>query len=182
MIELAVSHNVNLLLWEQATLELQTFGKRIIFLYLRHSRERKEERQQGQEEAHSKDFFENRYNGIPELRKTEINECRKAASVLEAMDGCWDAATTIDEDVACKSIDGHNRGIAEEATKLYHLSYSLADDGNDADGSGLLVDHTDGSFVSNDAGNGGGRCIAWDSNHVEANRTYAGHGFEFFDG
>ena len=65
MIELAVSHNVNLLLWEQATLELQTFGKRIIFLYLRHSRERKEERQQGQDEAHSIDFLR---IGITEYR------------------------------------------------------------------------------------------------------------------
>ena len=57
----------------------------------------------------------------------------------------------------------------------------LADDRNDAHGGRLLIDHTDGALVGNDAGNGRGGGVTGNGNHVEAHRADAGHGLELLD-
>ena len=60
------------------------------------------------------------------------------------MDWGRDAAATVDEDAAVEVVDWHDWSVAEKTTELYCLAYTLADDWNDADSCGFLVDHTDG--------------------------------------
>ena len=48
------------------------------------------------------------------------------------MDWGWDAAATVDEDAAVEVVDWHDWSIAEKTTELYCLTYTLADDRDDA--------------------------------------------------
>ena len=98
------------------------------------------------------------------------------------MDGGRDAASSIHETLGGEGVDGHDGGIAKESAKFYGVANGLADNGNDTHGCGLLVDHANGTLVGNDAGNGGGRCVARNGYHVESYGADTSHGFEFLDG
>lgn len=105
-----------------------------------------------------------------------------APSILEAVYGGWYASSAVNETLGGEGVDWHDGGMSEEAAELDCVAYGLADDGDDAHGCCLLVDHADGALVGYDAGDGGGGGVAGYGYHVKAYGADAGHGFEFLYG
>ena len=62
-----------------------------------------------------------------------------------------DAAGAGDEGFAAEAVDRHYGGVAEEASELYVVADCLSDYRDDPDCCCLLVDHSDGCFISYDA-------------------------------
>ena len=102
--------------------------------------------------------------------------------VLETVDWSRYASTTIYERLAREGVDRHDGGIAQESAKVDLVANLFADGRDDAHGCSLLVDHTYGCLVGNDAGNGGRRCVAGDSYHVETYRADTRHSLELLYG
>ena len=75
----------------------------------------------------------------------------------------------------------HNRTTSQQAAEVKFVAFFAADGRNHADCSSLGVDHTDGSFVSDDCGNSFSRSFPRNNNHVKTNGTYSSHCFQLFD-
>ena len=71
--------------------------------------------------------------------------------VLEAVDRCRDTALAADECLAAVFVYWHYRGISQQSSELYGIAYILAFYWDYTYGCSLLVDHSDGSLVSDDA-------------------------------
>ena len=102
--------------------------------------------------------------------------------ISERMNGGRDTTATADEVDGAFAMDGHNGRVAEETAELDGFTDVLTDDGDNTDGSGLVVDDTDGDFVGNDARDGLRLNITWDSNHIETDGTNGGHCLELLEG
>ena len=102
--------------------------------------------------------------------------------ILKGVDGRWNTSATVHEQCAGELVDGHDGRTAEQSTPFDGIADLFTDDGYDAHGGCLLVDHANGCFVSNDSGNGGSRGVARDGNHIETDGADAGHSFQFLDG
>ena len=98
------------------------------------------------------------------------------------MDGRGNASAEIDEGGGVAGVHGNDLGLTEQTAEDGGFAHALAGNGNDAHGGGLGVDHADGHFVGNEAGNGGRRSVAGNGDHVEAHGADAGHGFELLHG
>ena len=77
--------------------------------------------------------------------------CFYKVLVLETMDRCWDATNTIDKGRATKLVDWHDGGVTQQTTKVNIVAYLHSHYRNNTNCSRLLVDHTEGSLVGNDA-------------------------------
>ena len=86
-------------------------------------------------------------------------------SVLQALQGCRDPAASGNEVLAGLIVDGHDGRTAKQSTHFHAVTNHLVRSGNNADGSGLGVDHTDGGFVGDDGGNGGCGSVAGNDDH-----------------
>ena len=111
-------------------------------------------------------------------------QCTNAqnALVLERVNRCRNTAASGYESFAAGLVDRHDGRVAHEAAEVRHFADALARHRNHAHGSGLLIDHADGGFVGDQAGDGGSRGIARNGDHVEAHRAYAGHGLKLLEG
>ena len=110
-------------------------------------------------------------------------QCTNAqnALVLERVNRCRNTAATGHEGLAAGLVDRHDGCVTHEAAEVRHLADTLARHGDHAHGGGLLIDHADGGFVGDQAGDGGSSGIARNGNHVEADGAHAGHGLKLFD-
>ena len=75
------------------------------------------------------------------------------------MDGSRDATAQTDEGAGIALGHGDDGRLAQQAAEAHFLAHALAGHGDDAHGRGLVVDHADGHFVGDEAGNGAGRSI-----------------------
>ena len=100
---------------------------------------------------------------------------RFSRSVLEGVDRRGDAAAELHE--ARRVAAGHadDRSFAEQAAEDGLFADALAGHGNDAHGGGLGVDHADGHFVGDHAGDRGRGRVAGDGDHVETDGADARH-------
>ena len=64
---------------------------------------------------------------------------------------------------------------------MSNVAHGLARNRNHTDRSGLAVDHADGGFVGDHAGDRRSGGVARDGDHVQAHRADRGHGFELFE-
>ena len=100
--------------------------------------------------------------------------------VPQGLDGGGDAAAEVYEGFAGAAIaDFHDRRGPEQAAEIDPVARLGPRHGYQPHGGRLVVDHADGHFVGNDGGDGLGRGVAGDGDHVQADRADAGHGFEF---
>ena len=82
--------------------------------------------------------------------------------------------------VAGEIIYRHDRCIAKQSTKLYHLTYTFSDNRNQTNCRCLLVNHTDCHLVSNNTRNGSCFCVTRNGNHIKTYGADTGHSFQFF--
>ena len=87
--------------------------------------------------------------------------------ILETVDWSRNTTGTVYECLATEWVYRHDWSMTEQTAKIYIVAYLHAHNWDDTYGSSLLVNHTDGSLVGNDTGNGGGRSIARDGNHIQ---------------
>ena len=111
-------------------------------------------------------------------------QCTNAqnALVLERVNRCRNTAASGYESFAAGLVDRHDGRVAHEAAEVRHFADAFARHGDHAHGSGLLIDHADGGFVGDQAGDGGSRGIARNGDHVKTHRAYAGHGLKLLEG
>ena len=111
-------------------------------------------------------------------------QCTNAqnALVLERVNRRRDSAATGHEGLAAGLVDRHDGRVAHQAAEVRHFTNALARHRDHTHGGGLLVDHADGGFVGDQAGDGGSRGIARNGDHVKTHRAYAGHGLKLLEG
>ena len=71
----------------------------------------------------------------------------------------------------------HDRGAPQQPTELDGISHAQANGGNHAHGGGLVVHHTDRSFIGDHGGKRRGGRVTRYSDHVQPNRADRGHCF-----
>jgi Zn-dependent protease len=101
--------------------------------------------------------------------------------VPQRLDGGGDAAAEVDEGLAGAAVaDFHDGRRAEQAAEVDHVARLRPRHGNQPHGRRLVVHHADGHLVGDDGGDGFGRGVAGDGDHVQADGADARHGFELF--
>ena len=101
--------------------------------------------------------------------------------VFKAVERCRYLSASVDELSRRILVYAHNGTLAEKSAPIEELAFLHSDSRDNSHCCGLVVYHTDSSFVGDDSGDNFRSRIARDHYHIKTNGAYRCHSLKLFD-